>query len=274
MGAESLPVTLAERSKPLFGAAYPVREARCVSGQAVYYYGHYRGFTARSHQHDHVQWLIPLIGRLHLDSASGMHLVGPDSGIWVGAGTPHAFAPLDDELHFIGVDVESSEVLVHPHAGAIVAHNPRLWTVAGMIREELTTHSPFSERFLGACLTQLDECFQRSINTRRAQAPSRTARIVAFIREFYATPLTVDTLAKHFAMSPRHLERCFLRDVGRSPKQFILQTRLQAAAAHLRQGTLSIADIANQCGFQSPSHFSASFRQHYGNTPNSYRTHA
>jgi AraC-like DNA-binding protein len=46
--------------------------------------------------------------------------------------------------------------------------------------------------------------------------------------------------------------------------------RMEQAARLLREGRLSVAEIAEQCGFQSPGYFSRLFQQTYGMKPSEY----
>jgi AraC family transcriptional regulator len=55
---------------------------------------------------------------------------------------------------------------------------------------------------------------------------------------------------------------------------YLRKLRLDHAAHALSAGTDSIADIALQAGFFDQSHFSRTFKLHYGLTPRDYRRHA
>ncbi|HEY9854267.1 MAG TPA: AraC family transcriptional regulator, partial [Stenomitos sp.] len=88
----------------------------------------------------------------------------------------------------------------------------------------------------------------------------------------YAEELRVPELAAMVGLSPRQLERRFLKELGRTPKRFILEVRI-GAAEHLLQNTdLAIAQIAMDVGFQTPSHFTDTFKALTGRTPNAARS--
>lgn len=59
--------------------------------------------------------------------------------------------------------------------------------------------------------------------------------------------------------------------MGVSPKQFIIELRMQKAKQLLSEGRLKIWAIAEACGFSGCYHFCKSFKQHVGITPNEYR---
>ncbi len=81
--------------------------------------------------------------------------------------------------------------------------------------------------------------------------------------------LTVDHLAKTFAMSRSTLNRKLRAFLDISPNDLIRQYRLQKAASLLQTG-LEISSVAYSVGFSSPSYFSQCFREQFGITPSEY----
>jgi len=53
----------------------------------------------------------------------------------------------------------------------------------------------------------------------------------------------------------------------------VLAARLDLARKLLTQSTLPISRIAEECGFSSQSHLTASFRVAHSTTPAQYRSH-
>ena len=81
----------------------------------------------------------------------------------------------------------------------------------------------------------------------------------------------LDELAALSKVSVSHLIEIFRREFGQTPRQFLLQTRLQIAQDELRSTDRSITDLAFDLGFSSGQHFATSFQGHFGMTPTSYR---
>jgi len=63
----------------------------------------------------------------------------------------------------------------------------------------------------------------------------------------------------------------FTQEVGRSPKEHILQVRMASASQLLAETNLSITRISGMCGFHSGTRFGDMFRSHFGQTPRDYR---
>ncbi|MDB5852668.1 MAG: GlxA family transcriptional regulator [Herminiimonas sp.] len=99
----------------------------------------------------------------------------------------------------------------------------------------------------------------------------RVRKAMLLVERNLSTPLSAEFIAQHVNVSNRHLERLFLAEIGMSPSAFSLKLRLDNAYHLLETTTNSIIDIAMQCGFQSNSHFSRSFRSVHGMTPSQVR---
>ncbi len=84
-------------------------------------------------------------------------------------------------------------------------------------------------------------------------------------------PLPADELARSVNLSQRQLERLFGKHLRRSPTQYYVSLRLQRARLLLSQTDLPVFDVALACGFVSASHFSKTYRQHFGLVPRDER---
>ncbi len=87
-------------------------------------------------------------------------------------------------------------------------------------------------------------------------------------------PVHVPELAKKAHVSEGHLSRTLKAELGVTPHQLTLLLRLARAASLLSRTNLSVADVAEQCGFESPFHFSRCFRQAQGASPREFRRQA
>jgi AraC-like DNA-binding protein len=87
----------------------------------------------------------------------------------------------------------------------------------------------------------------------------------------YREPLDVKALARAAKLSPAHFSREFKREFGESPHRYLLNRRLERAAALLRSTDRSVADICFTVGLQSVGSFTTSFGRMFGMTPTEYR---
>lgn len=95
--------------------------------------------------------------------------------------------------------------------------------------------------------------------------------IIERIQRDYAEPLRIDDLAQSVKMSLSQLERRMQAVLNLSPRQFLTKTRIDAAAAMLRETTAAMGTIATECGFYDQAMFCRQFRTSTGLTPGQYR---
>jgi transcriptional regulator GlxA family with amidase domain len=100
---------------------------------------------------------------------------------------------------------------------------------------------------------------------------ARLNKVQEYILSHPNADLSVDTLAKIAAMSPRNFTRVFTQEVGISPAEYVDLTRIDVARFLLEGSRLSIDTIAAKCGFGSARAMRRAFLAHLGATPSDYR---
>jgi len=98
----------------------------------------------------------------------------------------------------------------------------------------------------------------------------RIARAVRFIRANVHERLSVEQIARRVAMSPSHFAHRFRDIVRMSPMQFVRHVRLHQARLLLLSDGLAAAEVAEEVGYASPSHFSRDFKSLFGDPPRTY----
>lgn len=83
--------------------------------------------------------------------------------------------------------------------------------------------------------------------------------------------MCVSSLADEFGISTSYLRREFNCVYGISPIAFLRSVRVGNAENMLESGLLSVAEIAEQCGFSSVGYFIQVFHKIVGESPNKYR---
>ena len=109
-------------------------------------------------------------------------------------------------------------------------------------------------------------------NNRRTSALPRHVllRIIDRMRCF-SCDLSLQVLANESGYSRVHFVRMFRAATGHSPHNYLLNLRLERARELLKNRSLSLIDIALDCGFSSHSHMSRLFHKSVGVTPSTYR---
>ena len=83
--------------------------------------------------------------------------------------------------------------------------------------------------------------------------------------------LSVGDMAHKFSCSRRHLNRLFHQHFGCSVASLRMEMRLLKALSLLRDRSVKIIHVAEQCGFNHLGLFNACFKKRFGNTPSQWR---
>lgn len=83
--------------------------------------------------------------------------------------------------------------------------------------------------------------------------------------------LSLDDYARLCHRSLSSFKRDFKATFETTPGKWLLERRLQYAAAMLRDREQQVTQVALRCGFEDLSHFSRSFKQRFGLPPSDYR---
>lgn len=103
-------------------------------------------------------------------------------------------------------------------------------------------------------------------------APSpRLDEIVRLIRQRPQDDYRLKDLARRVHVSLSHFKRIFKAEIGLSPREYVLQAKIDAAKRRLAGGEEPVTQIALDLGFVSSQYFATVFRRITGTTPTAYR---
>lgn len=95
---------------------------------------------------------------------------------------------------------------------------------------------------------------------------------IDIIHEKYQTKLTLTGIASEIHVNHAHLSRKFNDEVGESFPDYLNDYRIEVAKRMLQENmNLSIAYVAEQCGFSGQHYFSALFKKKIGKTPSEFK---
>jgi AraC-like DNA-binding protein len=101
-----------------------------------------------------------------------------------------------------------------------------------------------------------------------AGAPAqRIAKAIRWLKDHFADPLRIQSLAKHVRMSPSAFHLHFKGVTAMSPLQYQKRLRLQEARRLMLGDGLDAAEAAFRVGYESPSQFSREYRRMFGAPP-------
>jgi AraC-like DNA-binding protein len=97
--------------------------------------------------------------------------------------------------------------------------------------------------------------------------------ISAIMEANFSHNLPLGAFARMCHRSLSTFKREFRQCYGVTPAKWLISRRLECAAQMLRTTRQSAMEIAFECGFEDPAHFSRAFRAKFGCPPTVYREH-
>lgn len=107
---------------------------------------------------------------------------------------------------------------------------------------------------------------------RRDAGPDGRLRLaIELLQDRYAEPLRLADLAQAAGLSANQLTRLFRARTGLTPHAYLTDLRVQRSRALLRQGSLSLAEVALATGFADQAHWQRHYRRLHATPPGAYR---
>jgi AraC-like DNA-binding protein len=166
----------------------------------------------------------------------------------------------------------------------VSAEMSRYWrdTITYLHQAFAEPHPPMASPLLRAALADFAATAQLAVfphtasSASRVRGPGRVApsalrRAVAFIDSHAAEPVTLTQMAEAAGVTGRALQLAFLRHYDTTPTGYLRRVRLERAHRELRDadpsGGITVAAIARRWGWANPSHFTAAYREAFGQYP-------
>lgn len=125
---------------------------------------------------------------------------------------------------------------------------------------------------LASAFLQLFSCMTRPESGGRSDHNEQYyQRALEYITNNYSYNLRIQDIADYIGVDRTYLYKIFMREAQISPKQYLLQYRIRAAAKLLQTQDYTVTEIAYSCGFRDSAAFCYHFRQQIGMTPRQYR---
>ncbi|MDN3017286.1 response regulator transcription factor [Paenibacillus sp. BSR1-1] len=96
-------------------------------------------------------------------------------------------------------------------------------------------------------------------------------KIMEYIRNHYAEPITLKDVAKQFHFNPSYLSNYFSTHNNKGFIEYLNKIRIEEAAKLLIQGTVSISEISGMVGYSDHSYFCKVFKKIKGVSPSQYK---
>lgn len=98
-----------------------------------------------------------------------------------------------------------------------------------------------------------------------------TARVIGWISQNYAGPVSLDILETELGVSKYRISRVFGEKLCTSLSEYVNRLRIDHAQAMLRGTEQDVLSICMACGYENPRTFNREFKRICGCTPREYR---
>lgn len=110
-----------------------------------------------------------------------------------------------------------------------------------------------------------------SVLSEKSDKSALVQRILKFLLNFDELEFKEEIFASQFKLTARHLRRLIVNEIGKTPKQILLENRLNSAKKLIGETHLSITDIAFTVGFSSLRRFNEVFKLRFKMSPSAIR---
>ena len=102
-------------------------------------------------------------------------------------------------------------------------------------------------------------------------AQNRLLPVLEYIRQNIDSPIKIADLTEILYVSREHLIRLFKAATGKTPLEYITDSKIQKAMTMLEENSYSVSEISEKLAFANPSYFSKIFKQKLKMSPSEYR---
>ena len=103
------------------------------------------------------------------------------------------------------------------------------------------------------------------------EVPLEMLQLATFLNNNFYRQITAAEMADILGCSPATLRRKCMKYFSLPPLKYLNHLRLKNSSAMLKNSTLPIKEIGFRCGFETPLHFTRSFREFFKCTPSEFR---
>lgn len=96
-------------------------------------------------------------------------------------------------------------------------------------------------------------------------------KAIDYITLHYKHKISVKELADYIGIDRKYMSRLFMKELGVSPREFILNFKIRKACELLQDNTKNISQVSSEIGYDDPSVFSKAFKKIMNVPPSMYR---
>ena len=141
------------------------------------------------------------------------------------------------------------------------------------LRMKITDYilKPVNYDEFGACIDRLKIALYENKESKITEDTSTISHIIQYLQDHLEEDISLNILADVFHLSAQYISQLFKKEIGVNFLAYLTSIRMEKAKKLLISTSLSIGEIAMQCGYGDYRVFTKTFKKMIGNTPSQYR---
>ena len=250
----------------------------------IYYYalcvGHFEcdaDYAVNRESYDSFLLLHIVRGKAYVEQDGIRTELGKNSFAFIDCYKPHAYGAIGScEMYWIHFDGPTARGIYETIADvtpSVPKSFDRSHRTLIEIYEKTLTYGPIEEAEMNHLIVGLLTEFLLKAERKGSTKNEVIEEIRNYILDNPDREHSLDALARRANLSPYHFVRLFKSQVGTTPHDYLIHTRLNLAKFYLLSSNCSIKEISHLCGFSNESGFCTCFKKHFGTTPSLFRAY-
>lgn len=238
------------------------------------------------HQHDGYQLIYMIKGQASFMVDDEIFKLTKGDLFYISPNLPHAIVSIDEEPEAVVIQYKDGilpteidnlpeftfvNIFTKKGVGGLAFRNVSYDILEGLIHAAgigKVTSLFHTLDYLGHNIANAEQLSKRIIQEDGASVSTRAHQ---YLLEHYKDDVSLSDIADYCHQQEASLCRTYKRETGMTLFQHLQFIRIESACTMLRNTSLSIAEVAYSCGFNTPSTFNRLFQEKMGMTPSEYR---
>ncbi len=247
-------------------------------------------YYSTHHWHPETELIRVLSGEITVNVGTNSYNVQEGEMLFIGGGMLHIIEPkhnndkyecLDFNLEFLSATSDlckkyfNSQTMVQTH---FTREDSEIINIAGYAFDAMIKKPKgYQLIVVGAVGIMLGKIVEYNKYTKTVAISSSMRKrlnafekVISYIDENYAHEISLEDLADVADMNPNYFCRFFKNMTGKTPVDYLNYFRVEKACIELVEGTQTIAEIADKCGYNDCGYFIKVFKRYKGVTPSKF----